>query len=452
MEDFQAMLRVRLTLDESSEKCEYLVITGSVYSNIPGESAQKLFNIIGVNKGRLFHKSDKYMINSKEVLFFEDHVTGRILNKWVNPFTGEENEVTHTYNDPVNVPLFPAFTRPPTKLWDGELAAFQLTVPLRYPNPLNPSDYPDYSTGEWYIASETFVTSSWLQDLYDTDRPSVPGNISWTRTCPWLPWMKMRERPGGLFYVANSWKCSEVCEIPSGIRARIQSIFPEFCQDPKPSTVPNQTTWITFKAMIDKRKEQGVADRVLPITKNGSASPPPLHRYLPSDKGSFELLNRETFTVNVSGNVSVIGSSERRSPFGIRGVATVSMHREDEKVKVSVKYDVRVHDVRTGEPLQTLPVPDTAQKVDVSPFTDSLELERSPCEINYLDSNKQKHFSFVGKNQSLLSINHVAMSFPVRNSASNQCRPVVFITAALPIPRWMEFTAPGEYCILNLCG
>ena len=49
-----------------------------------------------------------FKLVTREILLYQDPKTGEVLEKWENPWTGEEVDVLHVANDPVNSgPFFP---------------------------------------------------------------------------------------------------------------------------------------------------------------------------------------------------------------------------------------------------------------------------------------------------------------------------------------------------------
>jgi S-methylmethionine-dependent homocysteine/selenocysteine methylase len=63
----------------------------SVYSAfIPGQPPKKIFRCIGMNVSKAVIEDGKLKAFGKELLYYLDPVTGKKLDKWDNPWTGEE--------------------------------------------------------------------------------------------------------------------------------------------------------------------------------------------------------------------------------------------------------------------------------------------------------------------------------------------------------------------------
>lgn len=83
--------------------------------------------------------------------------------------------------------------------------------------------------------------------LEDPALSQVPVTYGWTRLGPWLPWMKLGTRPGGLLYVAQGNKRASVDELPEDIRARIARHYPEYATAPAQWVQPNVTSWNYYR-------------------------------------------------------------------------------------------------------------------------------------------------------------------------------------------------------------
>lgn len=173
---------------------------GRVYSRAPGERDRLLFNVHGFNIRACKSFSDPkrgpgYRSVSREMLIYTDPRSGEVLRTWKNPWTGEEVEVLHVANDPVNA-------REPSYAYDNEgkpRQASQLGFPvdgrmlsgggaarLFYKNPLA-GDYQEY-VGGWYHAMEFGTSEALLDDLTDPNSPVVRDRVlTWVRISKWLP-------------------------------------------------------------------------------------------------------------------------------------------------------------------------------------------------------------------------------------------------------------------------
>ena len=179
---------------------------GTMMSRVPGERDRVLFNVQGMNIRQCGSFSDPkrgpgYRSVSREVMLYLDPQTNEVLKRWKNPWTGEEVEVIHVANDPVNMraPMFAHGA-------DGKPLAFRGSfvkdkvwtsgeAPLWYDNPLA-GGYQEY-VGNNYQAMEMLNSFTDAKALLDPKVKTLPSvSISWARVSDWIPWMKMGGRRG----------------------------------------------------------------------------------------------------------------------------------------------------------------------------------------------------------------------------------------------------------------
>lgn len=245
-----AFLRLRCSLDPHDQK--YSAWTATVFAQVPGQKLKPLFGFEGYNVCRVVKKVDgSYQLLTREVSYYRDLKTGKIIEHWDNPYTGKTDEVMQVHNDPVNSAM-PAHGSGkyamPWVVMDGDVMLL-VDVPLDYPNELSPAKFPEESSGDRYIASEHFGFFAKLVDMNNPKLQSVPYVNSWFRTGPWLPWMKMGERPGGLVYSGEGKKVDSFAQLPAEVQAYTRKHFPKFVNAPTKFVQPNETTWSVYRDM-----------------------------------------------------------------------------------------------------------------------------------------------------------------------------------------------------------
>ncbi len=243
----------------------YGVWEGKLYSRAPGEKDRHLFNVIGINTRQCERHTDPVRGNgfrsvSREIMVYLDPRTGEIIDRWQNPWTGEMVEVIHVANDPVNMRQ-PRFAREadgkPIRVtlrqYDDTLVSSR-EVPLFYENPLGGA-YQEY-VGGTYHAMEIFNDYYRTADFTDTKRVRIgESRISWQRISSWLPWMKMRDRPGIMIFNATGYSSFEKSRIPPRLMQVLTSRYPEYLSPPAlGDTRENATTWTVTKKWIDARR------------------------------------------------------------------------------------------------------------------------------------------------------------------------------------------------------
>lgn len=231
-------IRVRASAD-GAETFSYW--TGDVYGWQDDGGPHHLFGFEGVNVARAVRSDAGWQLLTREVALYLDPATREVLDSWDNPLTGRRVEVHHVYNDPVNQRLgdHPV---PVTRL--GDQVVHNVDVRLAYPSPLKVADHPDNSASDTYRALELFQFFVSARDL-DAGLPGVPAAFSWCRVSPWLPWMAMGQRGGGLVYHCRGAKFTDAAELPVRLRERAGE---HFLHAPHEWTAPNMTSWTAFAA------------------------------------------------------------------------------------------------------------------------------------------------------------------------------------------------------------
>ncbi|MBM3514785.1 MAG: DUF1838 domain-containing protein [Alphaproteobacteria bacterium] len=265
-------IRIEQKLNCSLKQGEVIVYwwQGGAMSRVPGEQDKHLFDVEGMNIRQCANYQDDkrgygFRSVSREILLFKDPKTGEILRKWQNPWTGEEVEVIHVANDPVNMrgPMYALSA-------DGKPHKADLTVvgnrvftggeaPLYYKNPMA-GDYQDY-VGNMYHAMEALNSYTYADDLMDASKAKLKNyTLSWARFSEWLPWMKMGGRTGMMIFTTVGGRVDGYAGLPEGLRKEIEANYPVYKEPPPLDDArPNETSWTYIKKIIDGRRAQGGA-------------------------------------------------------------------------------------------------------------------------------------------------------------------------------------------------
>ncbi len=240
--------------------------SGATYSRVPGEKDRKLFEYEGMNVRacKTFEHEEYgygYRMVSKEVLVYLDTETGEVVRSWENPWTGEEVEVVHIANDPVNSrgPLYANGPRGPyqfgAQIHDGR-GWLRFEVPLFYPNPLG-GDYQQY-VGGTYQAIEMFSFYFDAEALVDENVGGLDdAHVGWSRVAQWLPWMKMGNRAGQVMYHGAGKRVSSWDDLPQVLRDEVANHYPGFdAPPPLDDDRRNETSWTYFKKWVDEKSEE----------------------------------------------------------------------------------------------------------------------------------------------------------------------------------------------------
>jgi len=241
----------------------YYIWSGTAWARIQGVPDRKLFRLEGMNVRQCISVEDEkkgtgWRIVSREIMLYLDPESGEVLRTWKNPWTGEEVEVIHVTNDPVNsrganfaVTDDGKMKPSPVKIKGGKFF-MDLVIPLFYTNPLA-GDYQNY-VGNHYHAVEMFNFNGNAGELLDPELDSISPSISWVRMAPWLPWMEMGGREGLMYFNATGYKLSDWREMPRVMKEEIATSYPDYRKPPPvDDRRRNQTSWTFFRQALDER-------------------------------------------------------------------------------------------------------------------------------------------------------------------------------------------------------
>ncbi|WP_210414072.1 DUF1838 family protein [Luteithermobacter gelatinilyticus] len=237
---------------------------GSAFSRRRGEADQLLFKVSGMNVRQCVTIRDEkrgegYRLVSREIMIYLDPRTGKIMDRWRNPFLGRDVDVMHVANDPVNQPpSFPysASAKPVARWYGTEITGswfMNLTIPLFYHNVLQ-GEYQKYVGGA-YHAAEMFNFMGETANLIDGRKDTAAVKVGWVRVSEWLPWMEMQGREGLVYVHAAGKKLNGYEDLSPELKEYIETRAPAYkVPPPGDDTRPNATTWTVFKEQTRPEK------------------------------------------------------------------------------------------------------------------------------------------------------------------------------------------------------
>ena len=214
-----------------------------------------LMGIEGFGVLRVERQSDtSYRVFNRELAFYTDLETGEYLDTWVNPYTKEECEVKPIHNMTVNAHMIVSekFGTAIEMDFDGNLMEVPLPlgwqsfghklfsnfeVHTAFPNELKPDVWPRESSGPVIRIAEIFQRVANLAELENPDVTTADYSGCWTRVGPWLPWMRMGQADGNLFFRTFMTKLNSADELSPRFKAHIEEHLPEY------SVAPPSDTW-----------------------------------------------------------------------------------------------------------------------------------------------------------------------------------------------------------------
>lgn len=202
---------------------------GTMYAVLPGRAPVPLVDFEGSEIDYYERQPDgSYHAHAATVSLFRDTETGKILDTFDNPITGERNEVRpntisvnayYVYSvkgfkrsdDPRPLPDMPGIHRQLKWLESGD----HVWLTMRRPYP------PAVPMGEHQLIRGS------LQELHDPDLARVHTTGAPTYVSPWLDWLNMGDRPGHALWVGPARKLDSIAEYPRQLLDYLEKNFPE---------------------------------------------------------------------------------------------------------------------------------------------------------------------------------------------------------------------------------
>ena len=163
----------RIQGDVNPENEKFGQVSGTILGVKPGEKVVELCGFETFLATRLVPQEDGTIRRlNKEVIYYTDPRTGQMIDRWTNPWTGEEVDVVHVANDPFNYTIsewlilapedFPGQEKKePKKIplifpWRrvGDYCVLSTDMHLYYPNALQPDKWVRESSGPMAQVSE----------------------------------------------------------------------------------------------------------------------------------------------------------------------------------------------------------------------------------------------------------------------------------------------------------
>ncbi|MCB1623824.1 MAG: DUF1838 family protein [Pseudomonadales bacterium] len=244
-----AYARLQGNLDPT--KTRYGHYFGAVLAVAPNERVRELCGFEGFSATRLLRLEDgSYRKLLRETVFYRDPATGKLLDQWKNPWTGEIVKVVNVANDPFNFTIGEYYPDPPSygglnkekppkkpllmdwRLIGPNTLGLTTDIHLFYPNALQPDKWPRESSGKMAQVSEMFRYIIRLEDMQNPELTSVPYQGTWNRVTPWLPWMLLGDKPGNVLYVGNMTAYDSLKYLPEDLIKYTEQHMPKFLEAP----------------------------------------------------------------------------------------------------------------------------------------------------------------------------------------------------------------------------
>jgi hypothetical protein len=235
---------------------------------VNGEHPKPLFGLEGLSTNRAFYMPDgSVRLLATEIGLFTDLQTGKVIERWRNPYLNEEVDVWHVRNGPINLHLDPR--KPPSAAggWKslrkspyddgtgffvptqivGDRVIITTDFQAKRKNPLDPKQWPRESVGEFLQYSEHNTSEAGLAELQDPKVRSVNARSAWHSFLQWWPWMLMGQRPGRVYHHLVPFKVASWDEVEPHLIGYARERFPELLSAPKEWTGAYRDNWTFFK-------------------------------------------------------------------------------------------------------------------------------------------------------------------------------------------------------------
>jgi len=263
--DPESNLKTLLKLQaDLAEKEVISAFEGKAWMWVPGEANYLAFQTFGIGASMLkANENGTWNFHHREILYYMDPKTGKILDRWTNPVTGRTVEVLHILNDPVNrvYRLKGGFIEPPyPHVVVGDRIVFQLDVFRAEENPISREEYPLHSQQSVYQSCELWAISGSVKEVANSDITSANNHTAWARNGMWLPFMEMGNRLGHMVYHSQSFKLMDgISQLPKYIREYTEKNYPKYLEAPKVwnGMKNNENSWSYSKKIIDEKRKSG---------------------------------------------------------------------------------------------------------------------------------------------------------------------------------------------------
>lgn len=176
-----------------------------------------------------------YGLEHYEVAYYSDFDTEEPLENWVNPMTGEINEVPTFILGPIYreyTPegiIAPGIAPEPLNI---SVIGDRVYIPTQsvdtIPNAFSPQEeWGDYSTGDVIYWDSMLTFSAYVDEAANPETTRAPAEIHMQNMVSWAPYMRMGLKPGRTMVRAFGQHISGPEELPETIRENLEIYAPQ---------------------------------------------------------------------------------------------------------------------------------------------------------------------------------------------------------------------------------
>lgn len=206
----------------------YIMARGSMYGQLEGKAPVHMFNFEGVDISRCIEHEGKKWLVSRKISLYQDPETLQKLENWENPFTGEALNVLHRTYD------YQEFAIPEKmNALHGNTFGFASIDFLTFlPNRLATlPEYKEYSGNPFLQSVDSYKFVYEVADL-ENQGEFIPAGLTYQRSGPFEPWMKMGDAKGKLVLNYSGTKVASFDKLSSTLKKLIQEKMPLYLEAP----------------------------------------------------------------------------------------------------------------------------------------------------------------------------------------------------------------------------
>jgi hypothetical protein len=221
--------------------------TGKLWGKRNLDSAVQFFRVDGLSFNRMEMKDDGTLSQKMvEVGFWNDPITGKPADEWINPINGLPCKPKHykssqafTFtpdghakrsSESPNIQFFKGTIGEPVisgdTLWIAEELLLKATPPPAQ------GDDPLMNVGPVITSTSLVTYTSKAKDLETPETQWVASTMNYQTMGSWYPWMRMGNEPGNLMFQLVGRKLRRSDEMPLALQALINERHPGFLENP----------------------------------------------------------------------------------------------------------------------------------------------------------------------------------------------------------------------------
>ena len=203
----------------------------------PGNELTPLWNTNTLGFSRISYPEEGgYRVDTLEVVFYTDLVSGKRLETWHNPYTLREDRVI--VPAPVAVTSYHSEVGPSERTSAGGI---RIAESVRPPRAIGGDTWvqvekriavrPDQAPAPVFSSIE-FVEYRARTEELRSSAPRVHSTLHLEIVSDWLPWMNMGEHTGGLYTRARGAKLLALGDVPASSLELLERHYPEIARNP----------------------------------------------------------------------------------------------------------------------------------------------------------------------------------------------------------------------------